>query len=97
MVVFCFVIGSWEDVCPCHAYALETDVMYVMYLLGDKTMSAALQGSPVRIVAVSSTVHRHAGFDIDDLHFRHRSYTGMASYAQSKLCNILFVKELASR
>lgn len=55
------------------------------------------QGSPVRIVAVSSTVHRHAGFDIDDLNFRHRKYSGMAAYAQSKLCNILFTKELASR
>ena len=51
----------------------------------------------MRIVAVSSTVHRHAGFDVEDLNFRHRSYSPMASYAQSKLCNILFVKELARR
>jgi len=64
---------------------------------GNEQISCTLQGTPVRIVAVSSTVHRHAGFDIDDLNFRHRKYSGMAAYAQSKLCNILFTKELASR
>ncbi len=63
----------------------------------DEQENCKLQGSPVRIVAVSSTVHRHGGFDIDDLNFRHRTYSGMAAYAQSKLCNILFTKELANR
>lgn len=60
-------------------------------------MHAVLQGTPTRIVVVSSTVHRHGGFDIEDLNFRHRSYSGMAAYAQSKLCNILFTKELANK
>ena len=63
----------------------------------NEQMHAVLQSTPVRIVVVSSTVHRHGGFDIDDLNFRHRSYSGMAAYAQSKLCNILFTKELANK
>ena len=55
------------------------------------------QATPVRIVVVSSTVHQYAGFDVDDLHFRHRAYSASAAYHQSKLCNVLFAKELANR
>jgi len=51
----------------------------------------------VRIVAVSSEVHRYAGFDVNDLHFRRRPYSKSAAYHQSKLCNVLFIKELAIR
>ncbi len=58
---------------------------------------AVLQGTPVRIVAVSSDQHAKPGFDIDDLNFRRRPYSRTTSYHQSKLCNILFVKELAKR
>lgn len=56
-----------------------------------------MQGSLVRIVAVSSGVHKGAGFDVDDLHFRRRPYNMPGAYHQSKLCNILFIKELANR
>lgn len=35
--------------------------------------------------------------DLDDLHFKKRAYDGNAAYANSKLANILFVKELAKR
>ncbi|DBA97802.1 TPA: hypothetical protein ACH3X3_012673 [Trebouxia sp. C0006] len=55
------------------------------------------QGTPVRIVAVSSSLHAKPGFDIDDLNFRRRPYSRTTSYHQSKLCNILFIKELAKR
>ncbi len=58
---------------------------------------AVLQATPVRIVAVSSEVHRYAGFDVNDLHFRRRPYSKSAAYHQSKLCNVLFIKELAIR
>ena len=51
----------------------------------------------MRIVAVASLGHMFGGFDIDDLHFRHRTYYKLKGYGQSKLCNILFVKELARR
>lgn len=57
----------------------------------------SVQGTPVRVVAVASLGHMFGGFDIDDLHFRRRSYYKLKGYGQSKLCNILFAKELARR
>lgn len=54
------------------------------------------QATPVRIVAVSSNDHTR-GFDVDDLNFRHRPYGRLTAYPQSKLCNILYIKELANR
>lgn len=59
-------------------------------------MPCVLQASPVRIVAVSSNDHTR-GFDVDDLNFRHRPYGRLTAYPQSKLCNILYIKELANR
>ena len=56
-----------------------------------------MQKEPVRIVAVSSMVHSYGGLDLDDLHFRRRPYGSLKAYAQSKLCNILFINELARR
>jgi NAD(P)-dependent dehydrogenase (short-subunit alcohol dehydrogenase family) len=56
-----------------------------------------MQGTPVRIIAVSSSAHQMDGLDLEDLHFRHRKYGTWKAYGQSKLCNILFAKELARR
>lgn len=55
------------------------------------------QATPVQIVTVSGDIHRVAGFDVEDLNYRHRPYSRMRSYPHSKLCNILFSKELANR
>ncbi len=55
-----------------------------------------LQATPVRVVAVSSEVPKNAGFDGNDLHFKRGPYNSIAAYHQSKLCNVLFVEELAS-
>ena len=49
-----------------------------------------------RIVSVASNAHRGAKLDFDDLQSR-RSYSGFAVYSRSKLCNILFNRELARR
>lgn len=53
--------------------------------------------SPSRIVTTSSVAHRSAQIDFDDIQFEKRSYNGIKAYAQSKLANILFTKELAER
>jgi NAD(P)-dependent dehydrogenase (short-subunit alcohol dehydrogenase family) len=47
-----------------------------------------------RIVTVASNAHRGAKLDFDDLQSR-RNYVGFPVYSRSKLCNILFNRELA--
>ena len=49
-----------------------------------------------RIVTTASNAHRGARLDFDDLQSR-RNYVGFPVYSKSKLCNILFNRELARR
>ena len=57
------------------------------------------QGSPARIVTLSSVAHESFGeFDVDDLHYSAgRKYSAWGAYGQSKLANLLFTKALHSR
>ena len=61
-------------------------------LLLDRLKSSA----PARIVTVASEAHRRNRLDIGDL-TRPRDWTMARAYGRSKLCNILFTRELASR
>ena len=49
-----------------------------------------------RIVSTASTAHRGARLDFNDLQSERR-YSVMGAYGRSKLCNILFTRELARR
>jgi NAD(P)-dependent dehydrogenase (short-subunit alcohol dehydrogenase family) len=49
-----------------------------------------------RVVTTASDAHRSGQLDLDDLQSR-RSYRAMRVYGTSKLCNILFTRELARR
>jgi len=49
-----------------------------------------------RIVSTASGAHRRADLNFGDLQNR-QGYSGFAVYARSKLCNILFTRELARR
>ena len=49
-----------------------------------------------RIVTVASNAHRGAKLDFDDLQSRN-GYSSFPVYSKSKLCNILFNRELARR
>ncbi|MBN9545343.1 MAG: SDR family oxidoreductase [Alphaproteobacteria bacterium] len=49
-----------------------------------------------RIVSTASGAHRRAVLDLDDPQSR-RGYSGFPVYARSKLCNILFTRQLARR
>lgn len=61
-------------------------------LLRDRLVRAA----PARIVNVASEAHRSATLDFGDLQSAQR-YSGWRAYRRSKLCNILFTRELARR
>jgi NAD(P)-dependent dehydrogenase (short-subunit alcohol dehydrogenase family) len=52
--------------------------------------------APARVVTVASTAHRGASLDLGDLQAERR-YVPMLAYANSKLANILFTRELARR
>ena len=58
----------------------------------------ALEAAPApRVVNVSSTMHRRsAGLDFDDLQME-RGYGPMRAYADTKLANVYFTRELARR
>jgi retinol dehydrogenase 12 len=60
--------------------------------LRDRLVAAA----PVRIVNTASNAHRRGHLDFDDLQSA-RSYRPFDVYGTSKLCNILFTRELARR
>ncbi|GCC22551.1 hypothetical protein chiPu_0000939 [Chiloscyllium punctatum] len=54
------------------------------------------QSTPSRIINVSSTAHTMGGINFDDLNSE-KNYSPMKAYAQSKLANILFTRELARK
>ncbi|HEY7405030.1 MAG TPA: SDR family oxidoreductase [Candidatus Angelobacter sp.] len=51
---------------------------------------------PARVVNVASDAHKGERLDFSDLQSE-KSYRGLSVYGRSKLCNILFTRELARR
>ena len=66
------------------------------FVLTETLRGPLLAGAPSRIVNTSSIAHRFAQLDWADLQGERR-YSGMTAYCRSKLCNILFTRELARR
>jgi NAD(P)-dependent dehydrogenase (short-subunit alcohol dehydrogenase family) len=68
------------------------------YLFTRLLLDRIKQAGTARIVNVASKAHYQAkGIDWDAMHKPTQSVTGMNEYAQSKLSNVLFTKELARR
>ena len=66
------------------------------FLLTHLLQPALQANAPARVVTVASTAHHGAALDLDDVNAERR-YLPMLSYANSKLANILFTRELARR
>jgi len=66
------------------------------FVLTEALRDRLVASAPARIVNVASEAHRSAKLDFDDLQFE-RNYRGLTAYSRSKLCNILFTRELARR
>jgi NAD(P)-dependent dehydrogenase (short-subunit alcohol dehydrogenase family) len=66
------------------------------FLLTNLLLDRLKDSAPARIVTVASEAHRRNRLDIADM-TRPADWTMMRAYGRSKLCNILFTRELASR
>ena len=66
------------------------------FVLTTLLLDRLIESAPARIVNVSSRGHRQAKLDFDDLQAE-RGYGKIRAYTNSKLCNVLFTRELARR
>ena len=66
------------------------------FLLTNLLLDAVKAAAPSRIVTVASGSHYRAHMKFDDLEGA-RNYSVITAYAQSKLANVLFTRELARR
>jgi NAD(P)-dependent dehydrogenase (short-subunit alcohol dehydrogenase family) len=72
-------------------------VNHLAYFVVTNMLLDRLKATPgARIVSTSSDAHKSGRLDFDDLQL-HGRYTGGRAYGTSKLCNILFTRELARR
>ena len=76
-----------------HTFALNHMAYFLLANLLEDLLRAS---APARVINVASEAHRYGWVKWSDLQ-RARGYTAWGAYAQSKLCNILFTKELARR
>jgi NAD(P)-dependent dehydrogenase (short-subunit alcohol dehydrogenase family) len=53
--------------------------------------------STARIINTTSGIHFRGKLDLEDLEFKNRKWRSIDAYTQSKLCNILFTRSLASQ
>lgn len=60
-------------------------------------MPSTLQGTPARVVVLTSTAYWFGAVDLEDLHYQRRTYRPWAAYNQSKLANRLFTLQLAKQ
>jgi NAD(P)-dependent dehydrogenase (short-subunit alcohol dehydrogenase family) len=67
------------------------------FLLTNLLLERLKAGKAARVVTVSSMAHRGGKLDFDDLNWEKRKFSGLGAYGASKLANILFTIELASR
>ena len=74
-------------------FALNHMAYFVMTARLRERLSAS---APARIINTASAAHQDATLDLDDLQST-KSFGARKAYGQSKLCNILFTRELARR
>jgi NAD(P)-dependent dehydrogenase (short-subunit alcohol dehydrogenase family) len=66
------------------------------FVITNALLDRLLAAGHARIINTSSDAHRRGKLDFNDLQFT-KGYSGFGAYCRSKLCNILFTRELARR
>lgn len=89
--------GVWEMEFKETQDGIETNfaVNHLATMLFTLTLLPSINTESGRIINTSSGAHRRNILDFDDLEFRNKTYDGVLTYSQSKLCNILFTQRLA--
>ncbi len=80
--------------CPLTRTAQGWEAQFATNHLGHFTLTTALlpallRGAPSRLVCLSSSGHKIAGVDFDDIHFERREYNKWRAYGQAKSANAL--------
>ncbi|WP_421851285.1 SDR family NAD(P)-dependent oxidoreductase [Marinomonas sp.] len=78
-----------------HEYTLQ--VNYLAPFLLQHLLHDRLSTSKAHVVVTSSLAHWFGGIHLDDLNFDKRRYSTQAAYADSKLADLLFAREIASQ
>ena len=72
-------------------------VNHMAYFVLTEGLRERLAATPMaRVVSTASAAHQGAKLDLDDLQSA-KAYSGFGAYGLSKLCNILWTRELARR
>jgi NAD(P)-dependent dehydrogenase (short-subunit alcohol dehydrogenase family) len=66
------------------------------FVVTERLRERLLASRPARIINTASAAHQDATLDCDDLQSA-KNYRALKAYSRSKLCNILFTRELARR
>jgi NAD(P)-dependent dehydrogenase (short-subunit alcohol dehydrogenase family) len=69
---------------------------HMSYFVLTHSLSESLVAAPARIVNTASNAHLRATLDFSDLQTK-SGYVPTLAYSRSKLCNVLFTRELARR
>ncbi len=64
------------------------------FLLTNLLLDLIKNSAPARIITTSSAAHKQSKINFKDIEGK-KSWSSIGSYAQSKLCNILFTKKLS--
>jgi NAD(P)-dependent dehydrogenase (short-subunit alcohol dehydrogenase family) len=90
------LIGNQRELTP-DGLELTFAVNHLGYFMLTNLLKDTLLKSPEgRIINVSSEAHRFTKLDLHNLQLE-KGYNSLKAYAISKLCNILFTKELSKR
>lgn len=91
-------INSARRVMSTDGYEMTLAVNHLApFLLTILLVPALARGAPSRVVNVTSVFAHFGRVNVDDLMFERRFYTSTRAYNQSKLANVMFTIELATR
>ncbi|KAI0468614.1 hypothetical protein F4859DRAFT_194757 [Xylaria cf. heliscus] len=89
--------GRTEDGFEVHLGTNHLSHFLLFQLLKPALLRGSTPGFQSRVVAVSSTAHRTAPIDFEDMNFEERGYDGVVAYGQSKLANVYMANEIERR